>query len=79
MKYDSTYQVNGVVVEERVSGDMLDPRTGLIDDGTARLVEARKLHLDDFCARHKKFAQKMQCKRFRRQKYRVVHLIMDNI
>ena len=48
MKYDSTYQVNGVVVEERVSGDMLDPRTGLIDDGTARLVEARKLHLDDF-------------------------------
>ena len=44
-----TYQVNGVVVQEGVSGDMLDPRTGLIDDGTAGLIEARKLHLGDFC------------------------------
>ena len=45
----ATYQVNGVVVEERVSGDVLDPRTWLIDDGTAGLIEAGKLHVVDFC------------------------------
>ena len=45
----ATYQVNGVVVEERVSGDMLDPWTGAIDDGAAGFIEAGKLHSVDFC------------------------------
>ena len=49
MKYCLTYQVDGVVVEKGVSGDMLDPRPGLIDDGTAGFIEAGKLHSVDSC------------------------------
>ena len=49
IKYCFTYQVYGVVVEKRVSGDMLDPRSGLIDDGPGGFVEAGKLHSEDSC------------------------------
>ena len=44
-----TYQVDGVVVEKRVSGDMFDPRSGLIDDSPGGFVEAGKLHSEDSC------------------------------
>ena len=44
-----TYQVDGVVVEKRVSGDMFDPRSGLIDDGPSGFIEAGKLHSEDSC------------------------------
>ena len=44
-----TYQVDGVVVEKRVSGDMFDPRSGLIDDGPGGFVEPGELHSVDSC------------------------------
>ena len=50
IRYYFAYQVDGVVVEERVSGDMLDPRPGLIDDGPAGFIEAGKLHSVDSCS-----------------------------
>ena len=49
MKHYPTYQINGVVVEERVSRDMLDSWTWLVDDGPAGFIEARKLRWVDFC------------------------------